>query len=155
MQYTTLDKHLQTLRTVMTNSLTSQYTGTNLETSRKNLTDSRTAVKQAISGAMLNGAKIDRDSIDVFSQKFKANKKTKAIAMALDTVPGLELDHTYLIRAFGKIIGLITMPYRHQLYFIENGSNDRAIWSTHDELSWHFPGETRLTIVLDKTAMKL
>lgn len=145
-----LDEHLETIVTQMNKLSVTQTTAIDRQTGRKQLAKSRAEIKKVISAVHLGGAKIDRKQTDVTSETFKSAKVTKLLALGLELVPELSLDHTFLVRDSGKIVGLVTMPYVHQPDFRDNGSNDLVVWNTYDDLSWHFPGQTRLTIVLDK-----
>ena len=149
-----LNDHLCLLRQLVENPPNSRNPQRPWSSYLKELAACRSAVKQEVSETLLNGRKIDRDQVDATSESFKSHNRTKYLAHALGTVPGLVLDHSFLVREGQKIVGLVTMPYCHRDGFVETGSNELVSWSTYDDFSWHFPGSTRLTLILDKRFLR-
>ncbi|MFY0311599.1 hypothetical protein ACFMBG_17045 [Leisingera sp. D0M16] len=114
---------------------------------RSRLLRHRSSVREAIEADILGGAKIDQEQVAPVAPHFCSDPRTKALAKQLEVLPGLKLDHTYLIRKGRDVIGIVTMPYSHAPDFKDAGQTDLAMWASYDDLSWWYPQQTRLTIV--------
>ena len=96
---------------------------------------------------VLNGARYKYlgGSYDIGNHKLQDNPDIQPhLVKAANSVPGVWFDHLGVFLMGRKQIALFTQPYGK---FLETGENDHAIWRSFDDLSWHYPGSTTLTVI--------